>query len=297
MINYIKKTTDIEYVLLGDFFDIELKNYHNYVFIGNPPFGIKDFSKDLQKEYKTKESFEAFLIKLSRVDNKQWVILPESLLYRERYKSIRSKLSQNYVIHITTDLKFNDIAMGIVMLELTKGKTGTFINKNDVDLTNTNIWYDYTKGDIKFMKDFKEKHPNKLGDMIDHYMMGIVTGNNKKHITNTGNTPIYRKASLLNKDKLEYFNIEDLDKFQQVSKFVLDEPKIVYGFVGLKPFFHYDIDGVFISNALNSFILKDKTKYEEIIKYLDEEDIQKYMRLTKGGRLQYLKLDIEHLPY
>lgn len=307
-LNFVLNTSNKKYVQHVDSLEIDWNSKLSV--IGNPPWGIKNFLYIHKDFWNTTESFEAFIFKILESNRRAAFVLPNSILYRKKYKKIRKELYK-YGVSIFDLPSIKNVNTDIILLMIDVDEKYYEYNERAIstdvmsDEINPNfIWYDYSDDDIKKLVGIRNSNSILLKDLIDETWMGIVTGNNKKYLSDK-KTKKYSEKIISGKNikdgnlvgNFQYFDPKSIHEFQQVNKKInFKQEKIVYRFIGEKVEFFHDKEGLFTLNTLNCFTLKDKTLYPSVIRALNDEDSKKYIQLIGGQGLQNLITDIERLP-
>ena len=293
----------------------------------NPPWGYHFSNEDLsflKKEYikiRSGESFSFFLtlgLELLKSGGVCSFILPESILNVKTHKDIREIILKNYKINLIEyyGKVFHKVFSPVIRLDIEKSPIVTnqtkVINKNCQYLTYQKNWLENLNFIFDINNNEKDKEIIKKIYTIKHttlknnadWSLGIVTGNNKKHLSNTpdienGYEPIYTGKEVLNfylntPQKFIKFTPEI---FQQVSpelKFRTKE-KLVYKFISKRLVFAYDNTGALTLNSANILIPKIKYSIKTILA-LFNSSLYQYLYSKKFSSIKVLREHIEELP-
>lgn len=287
------------------------------IIITNPPWGAKNGDYlELFPMIKSKESFSYFLVKsIKRLNDKGIIkfLLPISILNVKAHKDIREYILNNTSI---TEIKtfgkpFSGVLSDVISLSLTKDDCDNFItikNKRKKYLiinqrykkSRDYVFTLYNENISRVIKKISSKNDNILSDAT--FALGIVTGDNKKHLKDNkiGYEPIYRgkdigKYHLLKPKKYIKFNPL---KFQQTAseKLYRSKEKLVYKFISSKLVFAYDNKGSLILNSANMIIPnKDKISAKSLCLILNSNVLNFYFKY-QVGQFKILQNDLISLP-
>ncbi len=260
----------------------------------NPPWGAKLTKEQINSCNKlSKESYGLFLYKsLKCLKNGGYLsfVLPHSFLNVKTHNPIR-ELARKYKILEIKDYKkaFKKVFSDVLRIDI---KKESFVN--DKFIFNINI----TDKDKKII--------NKMDEMKNNFLqadfgLGIVTGDNEKHLKDNPldkiYEPIYRgkdieKFFLKSPQKFIKF---DRNSFQQVA---LEEKyrskKIIYKFISKELILVYDDKGVLTLNSANFFIPQN---YDILlILGLFNSKLYNFYFQKKFNSIKVLKSHLENLP-
>ena len=304
-----------------------IKNFD--VIATNPPWGAR-FSKteiktlkNIYPEISSMESFAFFLKKsLSLLKNKGAAsfILPESILHVKIHKDIRSIiLKKSHIIKIIyLGRIFKNVFTPVIRLDLKKEKkpdkksklTNIYLNKMKYQIpqikwaNNLDFIFDIHSDpyDCKIIdKIYKQKHitlKNKAS-----WALGIVTGDNKKFISNKyhpGMEPIYKgkdvKSFFLDKPS-GYIDFQT-NNFQQtapVEKYRAKE-KLIYRFISKQLIFAYDDKKRLTLNSANIVIPQVEGYPLKVISALFNSSVYQFIFQKKFSSIKVLRTHIESMP-
>lgn len=304
-------------------FDISDNNIFFDYIITNPPWGSKlDFKKKeaLIKKYdeiSTSESFSVALFNcINSLNSKGTLIffLPHSILNVGTHKNIRKfLLSKNRAIKI--DLlgnAFHGVVSEAIRLTFCNEK-----HSNSIEIINNEQEYQLNYKEIlppdyivqatanSFEKDilshvFTSEHIT-LKNNAD-FALGIVTGNNAKHISKIKNNenmePIYKGKDIepfgfLPAECFIEFHPEQYQQIASVDKY--RQPKISYRFINDRIVCAFDSQGRLLLNSANLFIPKIDYPIETIV-CLFNSKLYSFIYRKMFHSKKVLRSHIESLP-
>lgn len=291
----------------------------------NPPWGAKINNSDLKlikQEYsdiKSKESFSFFLnmaIKKLGKGGYYSFVLPESLLYVKNHMDIRSVILNNSAIESINYYGriFKKVFSPVVTIEGVKenpskeieikSDTTYYINQ-DRFLSNHNLIMDIfcTEKDQKIIDKIYSK-PYKTLENNSKWALGIVTGNNSKHLKDISESdlePIFRgreveKLKLKAPQKFIHFNKE---LFQQCApeEFYRSDEKLIYKFISNNLCFAYDSNKSLTLNSANILIPTIDNYSVKVVGAFLNSKIYNFIIRKKIKPLKILRGDLETLPF
>lgn len=298
------------------------------VILTNPPWGVH-FSKtqtiELQKRFpniKSGEVFSYFIqqsLFLLKNNGVLSFILPEAILNIKIHRDIREILVKKTSIKKIKYLGrvFKGVFTPVIRLDVLKKephfkrlviaeKEGVQYKLAQTQLQdNTDFIFNacVDKKDINlFEKIYSVKHAT-LKDRAD-WAIGIVTGDNKKYITNTKtktNEPILTGKNIKKfaTSSATHFLEYKPKNFQQVApehKYRAKE-KLVYKFISKELVFSYDDKQTLSLNSANVLIPKIKDYPIKTILGLLNSSIHQFLYQKKFSAIKILKANIEALPF
>lgn len=317
-------------------FDIDnddLFNFHNNkdikdfdVVATNPPWGVHFFKAEIKRLKKlypqitSFESFSYFLIKSLNLLCSSGVvsfILPESILNVRTHKDIREIILKTAQIKkvIYFNRIFKNVFTSVIRLDLEKN------NKKVKQTAIHNINKKYKVQQIKWMSNHDfifDIHSNNFDSKIidkiyktkhttlknkASWALGIVTGNNKKFITDknkSGFEPIYKgkdiKKFILDKPS-SYIQFQP-EKFQQVApeKKYRAKEKLIYKFISKNLIFAYDNHKRLTLNSANILIPEIPDYPIKVIASLFNSSLYQFLFQKKFSSIKILRNHIEALP-
>ena len=296
------------------------------VVITNPPWGGRfstEHKKQLKKLYpeiKSGESFSYFVkagLDLIKDNGVLAFILPEALLNINIHKDIREIILKETKIKKVRllDRVFKNVFTPVFRIDFqkTKPKTsnvfsvqnGKKINKIKQSrfLQNSNFRFDLTINDLDIAlieKIYDAEHLTLKNNA--EWALGIVTGNNKKYISDK-ETPA--TEPILTGKNIKKFIANQAEKhiefvpanFQQVApehKYREDE-KLIYKFISKELVFAYDDAQTLTLNSANCLIPKLNYPIKSILA-LFNSNLYQFLYQKKFGSLKILRSEIEELP-
>lgn len=285
----------------------------------NPPWGgvnIPDYSK-LYPEVKSGENFSYFIVKSERLlneDGKCCFVLPVSITNVKTHRDIRRFILDNFRIENITHYGkvFTGVLSDVVSITLSKRN----IPDNVVDIFTrqklsipqtafcNNENYNFTlmgDDDIELLDRIYSVPHTTLKDSV--WALGIVTGNNEKHISliPEGREKIFTGKNIspyLISETDKYINY-DRTKFQQVApdEIYRTKEKLVYKFISKSPVFAYDDKQRLFLNSANILIPKVETHSVKTVLAFLNSTLFRYIYKTKFGEVKILKGNLLDLPF
>jgi type I restriction-modification system DNA methylase subunit len=305
----------------------DLLDYFDFV-VTNPPWGaLSDRSKEsLVREYfpriSSGETFSLFTDKCLRLCKQRGVcalFLPESILNIRTHKDVREVLLSNSEIISISQLgrPFQGVFTPVVRITFKKappendsisiiseGGQISSLHRNRVFTNPDKVFEVSAVGETEKLLDYIYSKPHTtLAGQAD-WALGIVTGNNAKHLLATPDKdeaePVYRGADIESYRKLKpsSFIIFSPDEFQQVApewKYRAKE-KLIYKFISSKLVFAYDDQGVLTLNSANILIPKaESVSVKPLLAYLNSS-VAQFVFTQKFRTHKVLRGDLEKLP-
>lgn len=312
---------------------LEEKHEQKYDFIfTNPPWGYKfnlqqkiNYANKFNNGIKVDSSalFVLICLNMMQKDGMLGVLLPDSFFNIASFKSVRKILLKKTLIQLINHNK---------PFEGLQTKAYSFIVKNNNHLTNVECRTETSQHSRK-QTDFI-KNPNYIinfdateveAKIISHlysyphqtlkgkaqWGLGIVTGNNAKHLSITkknNHKPIYKGIDIeRGKIKKPHFYIfDDFSKLQQTAdkKLYLADKKIVYRFINSNLIFALDNKQRYFLNSANLLILNQHTLFiedelaitEEQLVFLMNTKIMNWLFKRLFRTHKVLRSDLEKLP-
>lgn len=291
----------------------------------NPPWGVhftKEKQNELRKRFEgisSKESFSFFIaLALNHLQKEGTAsfILPEALLKVKTHHLMRKHLLDESQITYVKYLgkPFQNVQTEVVRMDIQKNKERkktVVVREDSIYSVDTNSFYqnpsyvfsfNSSERDCRILdKVYSIKHVTLKQGV--HWVLGVVTGNNKK-FTRT------RKGKnwfpLISGKDIEPYEIQSHKKYINFNRQILQQsapkhvynqtPKIVYRFITDKPVFAIDRDGQITLNSANSFFLeRDDISESLLIAYLNSA-LFRFILLKKFNSLKVLRSHLEELP-
>lgn len=296
--------------------------------IGNPPWGSK-FSDEEIGEYKKSfstanqkniESFNLFVEKglsLLKDNGTLSFILPESILTIAIHKGIRNIITEKCSVKYVNFLgnAFYGVQCPSVILNL---KLDHKSSMKDCVVSNKNNTYTITENRELNPEGFSFNLSDKENDLIETisqcknavflkdnatFALGIVTGDNKKYITNekTLNNEIVLKGKDISRYKIKesnnYIHFKP-SEFQQVAptEIYRAKEKLLYRFISKTPIFCYDNNQTLSLNSCNILIPQIEGLDIKYILAILNSSVATFYITKKYNSIKMLRSYIEQLP-
>ncbi len=285
----------------------------------NPPWGSR-FSPEqkalLLSKYALSSGESASLFILASLDwlspgGRACLLLPESLLHRQRHRDIRDRIGEkteriDWYGHRFTRvqsecfaLTLNGSAPGKSRLTIRTGEKEYEREKSSFAGRPFHLWDIFTSpedGEI-FGKLFQREH-RLLGEGA-RWGLGIVTGNNgERLLPDSGGRPILsgRNISPFNIGEPELFiDYDDVRLHQKAPRELYDSRKIVYRFIASRPVAAWDDRGCLTLNSVNFLIPGDEIDPVIAVLLLNSDLYGEYFEKT-FHTLKILRGQLETLP-
>lgn len=306
------------------FMDIRVPKFD--VVATNPPWGVHLSNTEtialqsLYPEIKSNETFSYFLKKgigLLKDGGILSYVLPEAVLNVKTHKDIRGYILENTQINKAKYFSrcFKNVFTPVIRLDITKKiplgdekiiaeNGGTHLVNQSRLKDNSDYIFDVfnNSDDISIFDKVFSVENTTLKDKAE-WALGIVTGNNKLHLSETkkdGYEPILtgkdikRFSALRPKNFIKY----QPDDFQQVApehKYRAKE-KLIYKFISKELVFSYDNKQTLTLNSANILIPKVENYPIKTILALFNSSLYQYLYQKKFGSIKILRNDLEKLP-
>lgn len=286
----------------------------------NPPWGAKidKMYKGIYPEILSGESYSYFIVKSEHFLKKTGrcvFLLPESILNVSVHKDVRKFILNKF--YIDSIRVFGRLFAGVltnsVFLILNKEKLSDLIkivSKDKTIFVHQDIYQNFDNYNFALISNDDAAIINRLYSVKyttlnnSLWALGIVTGNNKKHILSScesGAEKIYTgknisKYFLTQADKFIKY---DRENFQQAAADNLyrTEEKLVYKFISKKLVFAYDNSSSLVLNSANVLIPQVKThSIKTVLAFLNSE-IFEYLYCKQFSDLKVLKSNLQQLPF
>lgn len=311
-----------------DFLLDEFDGKFDYI-IGNPPWGA-DFSKEIAIELKHKyiatdnkniESYDVFIEKsLNCLNCGGYLsfVIPEALLSVKNHQAIRSYILENSSIKYLEFLgnMFDKVQCPSIILQLQYFNSPSscigmkVVDKNREFVINkervlTSDVFSFSLDDEEYtiyQKILNKKNKIYLKDNAI-FALGLVTGDNKKYISNikTANNEIVLKGSDIGKYKIitpstyiEYIP----QNFQQVAptEYYRADEKLFYKFISNKLVFAYDNLKTLSLNSCNILIPKIVGYNIKYVMAVLNSRVAQFIFEKKYNSIKVLRSHIEDIP-
>ncbi len=245
------------------------------------------------------------------------LLLPEAFFNIKAYQSVRAKLL-DYHIHHLIDYqkpfpKLQTRAQAIILTDNTKQQkhiTCRFNGKNyrrkqqDFRANPALIYNFHASPETAALIAHLYRQPHITLKNRARWVLGIVTGNNKKFITHkmqAGHVPIY-KGSDIGKNHFQppsHFIPDDFSHYQQVAPLALygARCKIVYRFINQNLICAYDDQQRYFLNSANMLILHDDAGINgKQLTFLLNSAVMNFLFQNLFRTHKILRADLEELP-
>lgn len=305
----------------------ELLDSFNFV-VTNPPWGaLSDSSKEsMIREYfagiSSNETFSLFTdkcLKLCKQGGVCALFLPESILNIRTHKDVRELLLNDSDIISISQLgrPFQGVFTPVVRIVFSKSPprresisvvsedgASSSLTRSRILTSSDRVFEVSSVGETGKLLDYIFSKPHTtLAGQAD-WALGIVTGNNDKHLlgapNDQGAEPIFRGSDLEPYRKLtpKSFIVFKPDDFQQVApdwKYRAKE-KLIYKFISSKLVFAYDDQGALTLNSANILIPKSGfIPIKVLLAYLNSS-VAQFVFTQKFHTHKVLRGDLEKLP-
>lgn len=281
----------------------------------NPPWG--SFITDKKLEINSKESFSFFIFQSEKFITKNgfgYFVLPESILNVHSHKDIRKFILNNFSIKEIRNWGkvFHGVLSDVVTIKLQKSSEKSdikLLSKGNLKTIKQSVYINTPDYKFNFIDNKEEKILKKVYSTPystlenSDWGLGIVTGNNKKHISLN---PDGREKIYTGKE-IQPFFITDTDKyikynrttFQQTApdEIYRADEKLVYKFISNKLIFAYDNEKRLFLNSANILIPKVKShSIKTVLGFLNSELFQ-FIYSKKFNEIKILKRNLNQLPF
>lgn len=297
--------------------------------IGNPPWGYVYSETEIDKlldSYKTaskkgSESYDLFMELSLNIINQNGLIayvLPEAILNVKAHQKIRCFIKNTSSIKFVSYIgnPFTGVACPCILIILKKDGEGSTLGCNietnnlrftihkNRDLSEEYWNFNLSDEDVDCLEKLTNvKNGFTLKNQAD-FALGIVTGANKKYISNTKNSQneMILKGSNLHKyyfdNSNSYIHFAP-NTFQQVAPIEMyrANEKLIYRFICEAPVFSYDANQTLSLNSANILIPHVKgISMKYILAILNSRTITYWCR-KKYNSVKLLRSHIEEIPF
>lgn len=299
---------------------------YDYIYT-NPPWGQKiskeqksiiaqNFSLPTTLVNDTCSLFFAICARHLADDGALGFLLPDAVFNIGVYEPLRQLCLSMPLFRLADYGKaFKGLQTGAVLIEIDKKYTGQHIVCQNLDITldrqkssflnnPKNIFNIHCSSDEALVINHLYQIPHALLNENFDWGLGIVTGNNAKHIqkSQTGNLiPIYRGNDIFC-DKLNEpscFIENDFSLYQQVAplQFYQAKEKLIYRFISSKLIFYYDDKQRYVLNSANMLIPKESFGYSlKLLADILNSDFMNWIFQKLFNTHKILRSDLECLP-
>ena len=310
-------------VIECDYLKYYFKNTFSYI-ISNPPWGAVLFD-DKNNPISTRESFSFFFEKaFSQLEDGGMIrfLLPESVLNVKTHRNFRKFLLENADIQSITlyngsfsgvQTKYIDIS--VCHSEPRRGEepanryvnvyengSSRLVSTDAFHLTNNLNFNLLSDDDLRIVQKILSKGKYTLKDSI--WGLGIVTGDNKKHLKSRkgrGFEPIFtgKDVESYNLRKPRYFIKYKRADYQQVAKddiYHADE-KLIYKFISKNLVFAYDDSKSLVLNSANVLIPRIPCMSAKTVLAFLNSSLYRFLYKSLFGEIKILKGNLMELPF
>ncbi len=288
--------------------------------VTNPPWGA-DFDELTRTEisrhhpeFKNADSFDIILnhaIEKLSAKGKLVFILPESFLYVNAHLAARRKVFKTVA---AIDIRFfgnafKEVQSKVIRLELDKSKKSFFIvcrNNHCIELSAELLEKNNFRppainslAEMQLLKKLLSKSSGRLSSCT--FGLGIVTGNNKKHLLDD---KLIGTEAIFTGKELHPFAFSDARKFilfnpkqlqQCAPKGLYSNPKICYRFISDKLQMVADNKGVLVLNSVNFFIPPAKYNLKALAAFFNSP-ICSFLYQRLFNSVKVLRSHLENMP-
>lgn len=336
ILEHYKTYTKIPNIYHLDTLDELIKNKHKLPFkkiVGkidaiatNPPWGANKNSTNYQaieNFLKSKEVYSMFVLKsydLLKKDGELNVLLPESVLKISTHRNIRKHMLTNSKIIKIKEYgrAFRGVYSRVIAIHLKKREK---LEHNTIAIETVNRNHTICQNDFQKTKNyiFEIDIDNEKRKLIEKiystpylslknnakWALGIVTGNNNKHLSSRqtdGLEPIYKGSEIdfyQLKEPVNYINFSHSNYLQQVAKehIYRTSEKLIYKFISNRLVFAYDNKQSLTLNSANIMIPEiPDMSIKTVLAFLNSSVFQ-FLHMYKFSTYKILKGNLEELPF
>lgn len=318
-------------IVCCDYLNQSYKSYRTHIsydyIVSNPPWGAVIFDKN-GNHVTTRESFSYFFEKaFSQLADDGLIrfLLPESVLNVKTHKNFRKFLLENTDIQSITLYKgaFSGVQTKYINIESRRTRRASSqqdeiritswdkaclirnerkIKKDCFNLTNNLNFNLLSDSDLEKVQKILSKGKYTLKDSV--WGLGIVTGDNKKHLKTRlgrGFEPIYtgKEIEAYTLKTPKYFIKYKRADYQQVAKdeiYRADE-KLVYKFISKNLVFAYDDSKSLVLNSANILIPRILGMSVKTVLAFLNSSLYKFLYKSLFGEIKILKGNLMELPF
>ena len=275
--------------------------------VTNPPWGShwsKQEKNALARRFpqiRSGESFSCFLVQATKFTKKGGVIsflLPESFLNIKVHSDIREYLTKHFQIQTVQHLGrlFTGVFTPVIRLDVVNDKPRHHAKTGSVFA----IFQD--DNDRRLIEKIESCPTWRLKDNAQ-FALGIVTGNNARHLLKTllpGSEPIFRGKDVMPfvfKPNAEYIIFQP-EQYQQTApeKLYRAEEKLIYRFISQDLVFAYDDQKRLTLNSANVLIPTRTGFSAKVLCAVLNSDLMRFVYRKKFHALKVLRGNLEELP-
>jgi type I restriction-modification system DNA methylase subunit len=299
--------SDFHTKMLLDTHDTKIPTNYFDLVMTNPPWGghLNPQKKNtLAKQFPqivSGETFSYFLVQASRLAKQSGhvsFLLPEAILNVKVHEDIRQFLCENTQILNVVNLGriFSGVFTSVIRLD--------FYNKPPKQKQNEKqVFAIHQTNNDRCLLDKIDSLPKTVLKNYAQFALGIVTGNNEKHILTSpkpGSEPVFRGKNVepfVLKPSKEYIVFAP-EQFQQVAKEKLyrAEEKLIYRFISKDIIFAYDNQKRLTLNSAN-VLIPDIPDYpiKALVAILNSE-VMRFVYRKRFNTIKVLRGNLEDLP-
>jgi hypothetical protein len=315
-------------IICCDYLKQSYKSYWTYksydYIVSNPPWGAVIFDEN-GNQITTRESFSFFFEKaFTQLEEGGTIrfLLPESILNVKTHRNFRKFLLENTDIQSITlyngsfsgvQTKYIDISVCYSerrrreepakhFVNVYENGSSRLVSTDAFHLTNNLNFNLLSDSDLEKVQKILSKGKYTLKESI--WGLGIVTGDNKKHLKTKqgrGFEPIYTGKAIeaYNLKSPKYFIKYKRADYQQVAKdgIYRTEEKLVYKFISKNLVFAYDNSKSLFLNSANILIPRiPGMSIKTVLAFLNSE-LFKFLYKSLFGEIKILKGNLLELPF
>lgn len=309
-----------------DLFSLDDENIKDFdVIATNPPWGLHFSKQDADKlevnfcDITSGESFSYFLsksIELLADGGVLSFILPESILNVKTHQDIRKIIiDKSKILKVSyLDRVFKNVFTPVVRLdlkkvndrgsiEILKGKEKYSLNQSRWQENESNIFDIHVNNQDEVILDKVYRIPHQTLKGKAEWALGIVTGDNKRHLTNKkgdGREAVFKGKEVEKFVLAAPSNFIEFtpDKFQQVApveKYRAEE-KLIYRFISKRLVFAYDDKQSLTLNSANVVIPRIENYPMKVIAAIFNSSLYQFLFQKKFSTIKVLRGHLEQLP-
>lgn len=306
----------------------KINETYDYI-IGNPPWG-SEFSKEecgyLRENYmtavgKSPEAYDIFAenaINLLKDGGIMAFVLPEAVLNVKTHIPIRQFITERcHIQHIdylgevfwgvqcpSVILRLKRMVgpMSTIGMRISRGGESYIINTNR-DISPSNFSFKMTDEEYEVIQKIENIQDAVYLKDNAIFALGIVTGDNEKHLVNHKNED---NEVLIRGRDIEKYHIAEgqkfmtftPDKFQQVApeEYYRAKEKLLYRFIGGKLVFAYDDKGRLPLNSCNVLIPNIEGLHIKYIMAVLNSEVAQFYFEKKFASIKILRSQLEQIP-
>lgn len=311
-----------------DFLSDEKPGTQFDLIVANPPWGKKFniYEKktliDKFPNLNSTESFSLFLeesFKHLKENGQLSFLLPRAAFNVKQHENIRKILLNNYTILRVLNLRkaFDGVMTEVIRLDIKKQNPQKFQQIHFQDITKSHqvmqsqfaknfqniIPLKTTNHDFSLIQKAHRKAISNLNRMFE-IVLGIVTGNNKKHLQKTQNPDNeeiitgkeIQKYTLRRSQNRIFFQKEQYQQCVEETK-LRTKPKLVFKFISKRLVFALETEGKLCLNSANILNLTSSKLNIKILLALLNSSLYQFLFQKQFESIKVLKSHLEQLPF